>query len=134
MALVVGKQSTLNDLGDLKADLETKIAAAAAIKVGEVSQIEGGFITGSVYTGRPTGVYRVMWGADVSAYGVGVYQTGMLLQMSNPDDQNNYIQMYAQWFGGLSFLARSAEGTDTIFNVLTDRNTITDVNGFIKAA
>lgn len=132
----IGKQSTLNDLGDLKKDLESKIAAAAAIKVGEVSQIESGTITGgtNVVASRPTGVYRLT--AEATGHGVyGSYEpkTGMILQMTHPDYPINFGQIFLKWDASVAALTE-IDGVQKVSNFWSTANTITDSNGFLKAA
>lgn len=137
----IGKQSTLNDLGDLKKDLETKIAAAAAIKVGEVSQIESGTITsGSVYDHRPTGVYRLS--DDLLGMSSFVDEqkrsesSGMMFTMKNPlvSDGSFSSNFFINYDGDMRVYGKRGSYFSGVHRVLSTKNTITDANGFIKAA
>lgn len=134
----IGKQSTLNDLGDLKVHLEAKIAEASAIKVGEVSQIESGLIGGgSVFDFRGTGVFGA--GADVaeaSTFGIdgSTYKNGMILEMQLPNTGSQYKSgLFINWACDAYLLANAA-GVKRAIVLRTSKNTIIDSNGFIKAA
>lgn len=126
----IGKQSNLNDLLALKAYLETQIAAAATVQIGQVSQIESGnLLSGSIYDVRPTGVYKVA--PDVSDKPAYDLAHGMMLYMYSSDLFNS--SFYIDWGGSVAVSTKV--GTDIRqFSLLSTKNTITDSNGFIKAA
>ena len=132
MALVVGKQSNLNDLSDLKTDLEAKIEEAKLIKVGEVSQIEGGVITGgSIYDHRPKGIYYSTEGDSMLEVG-----GGMTLEMGGASEESG-VKIHVRWAGEVSVFTKFYNGQSiekAEMSLLTSKNTITDSNGFIKAA
>ena len=127
----IGKQSTLNDMRDLKEDLEAKIAAAAAIKADQVSQIESGSIdSGSIYDTRPTGVYSVSYEVFKPAL-AGNVNHGKLFLMGHSNVDN--VGFYVDWKGEAAVFAKM-NNVVKVSTLLTSNNTITDSNGFIKAA
>lgn len=131
--MIIGKQSTLNDLGDLKKDLEAKIADAKNINVGAVSQIQtGDIVSGSVFDDRPTGVYRVHSTADRGAFS----GTGTVFSMRHNTDERFANYLYVSWSGkayvGVKNIGNT--GDNFVTEILTKSSTITDSNGFIKAA
>lgn len=135
----IGKQSTLNDLSDLKTDLEAQIEEVKAIKVGEVSQIEEGEITsGSIFDERPSGVYHVTQSVDDKPLTDTGF--GMLMHLDyNPnyggtDSQDYSAGFYVGWGCHMSVITRERGTEKRSALVLTTMNTITDANGFIKAA
>ena len=132
----IGKQSTLNDLVALKTYLEAQIAAASAIKVGEVSQIEKGVIgEGSAFDFRGTGAFGFgPEAADASTFGIdgSTYKNGMILDMQLPN-KDYKSSLFINWACDAYLLANAA-GVKTAVSLRTSKNTITDSNGFIKAA
>lgn len=137
--MIIGKQSNLNDLQDLKKDLEAKIAAAAAIKAVYASEIESGNLqNGDLYDDRPSGIYHFYNTMTANGQnfldGVTGEKSGMLLEMEPQFSSLYSVAMTVQWEGEIKFLIKKGASRSAAINVLTSRNTITDSNGFIKAA
>ena len=144
----IGKQSTLNDLSDLKSHLEAKIEEAKAIRVDDVSQIESGNIVGGddVFADRATGAYHVSQDSrdsggggvagitdDPDLAGLNVQKNGMLLHLRPPFNSAFSAAFLLQWDGTLNLFLKQQYEKKRV-TVLTKQNTITDANGFIKAA
>lgn len=137
--MIIGKQSNLNDLQELKTHLETKITAAAAIKAMYASEIGSGNLeTGDLYDRRPNGIYHFnnAMTANGQAFlnGMTVEKNGMLLAMEPPFSSTYSVAMAVQWEGEVKFLINKGGSPSAAVSVLTSRNTIKDANGFIKAA
>lgn len=130
--MIIGKQSTLNDLGDLKTDLETKIEDAKKININEVSQIESGVITDSINVRRPNGMYFVSGEATGIPLAPAVYGWQTV---------TNFLDQSSAWHSVFcsannDIVSSILHGSTVVFSAtyLTTKNTITDANGFIKAA
>lgn len=125
----IGKQSTLNDLGDLKKDLEAKIAAIEKNDFVEFDGLESGFdsaLSGAFTATAKTSGDLYPTGGGVRAYGfVSKSETGNAgVSFMIEDSGRRAVSYKTKSYGPIS---------DSVF-FLTTNNTITDANGFIKAA
>ncbi len=136
--MLIGKQSTLNDLANLAAELEV----VKAIKLIEATPFANGNLgepEEDIFDNRPNGVYHInqsLGGVyDNPAFsGVQGDKNGMMIHMTPVYGSAYSAAIFAQWDGSLSLLTSQAGTTKNRVGVLTNKNTITDSNGFIKAA
>lgn len=119
----IGKQSTLNDLADLRKDFE-------GLNIDLSSKAGAGVVaSGSIFDYREKGIYTVT--RDVT--GVSGLAQSDKAAVCLADGVGYNVSLVADFSGGAAIAYKSLSN-ESIVRLLTSLNTITDANGFIKAA
>lgn len=127
--MILGKQSVFNDLTDLKSDLEQKIEDSASSGGGGSGAAVENIIFGGVFDARPTGMYTMDFDIEGQvSYG------GALFHIDNSWSGEGFSAGLNIGWDGEAAIQLVSMGDHSTFRLLTSKNTITDSNGFIKAA
>jgi hypothetical protein len=131
--MIIGKQSTFNDLSDLKKDLEQKVknsgSGGGGLNSWEVAG-KGQIFDGDLYDKRLTGLYT----CDSEVGNQVAYSSAYICITEDfGGGYESTVGLNLGWDGSAEIKVSAYELRES-YAILTSKNTITDSNGFIKAA